>query len=419
MLSKIENSINNLLRGNPFLKKSIKRIYQISMYLISPKYKSKGNLKRITPKDNKEYFFGYYDKSPWDITDRFVLCLRVDKTWKEVAPKEKAEIIIIDTKNNNNYEVLADTSAWNVQQGCMLQWLGPKYKDKIIYNDFRDDELCSVILNIKTKEEKLISKPIYSVSSDGKFALSLDFFRLHRMRPGYGYSNKKDLTKENLCPNETCIWKINLENNATKSFLEYKDFYDFENIETMVDAEHKVNHIMISPDNKRFMVLHRWYQNNKKFTRLITVDINDKSMYNLSDDNMTSHCFWKSNDEILAFAHKNGTGNGYYIMKDKTEEYTQIVENLTVDGHPSYSPNKKTILTDTYPNRSRISKVITIENDKEKVLAEVFAPFKYDNDTRCDLHPRWNREGTKICIDSVFEGKRALYILNRKGDKNE
>ena len=46
-----------------------------------------------------------------------------------------------------------------------------------------------------------------------------------------------------------------------------------------------------------------------------------------------------------------------------------------------------------------------------KVIAKVFAPFKYDNDTRCDLHPRWRQDGKAICFDSVFEGHRGLYIV--------
>ena len=37
---------------------------------------------------------------------------------------------------------------------------------------------------------------VYSVSLDGKFALSLDFSRLHRLRKGYGYSNIPDKTYE-------------------------------------------------------------------------------------------------------------------------------------------------------------------------------------------------------------------------------
>ena len=87
MSNKIENSVNILLQNFPVIKKVIKRIYQLSMYTISPKIKAEGNIRRISPDDGMEYFFGYYDKSPWDITDRFMLCLRAKNTYSSAAPR--------------------------------------------------------------------------------------------------------------------------------------------------------------------------------------------------------------------------------------------------------------------------------------------------------------------------------------------
>lgn len=407
----IEQKINSVLNKAPAIKKIIKRAYQVLMYAISPKIKSEGEIIRITPQDDYEYFFGYYDKSPWDASDRYMLCLRVKDTTKSVAPKEPADIILIDTHNNNSYEVISKTNTWNVQQGCMLQWLGSDYSERIIFNDFRDGKYCSVILSIKTREERVIDMPVYSVSNDGKFALTLDFSRLHRLRKGYGYSNLPEKTANEKLPNEPCIWHINLETNETKSVLKYTDFANFETRPEMSGAEHKVNHIMLNPSGHRFMVLHRWFNGTQKFTRLVTANIEGDELFNLSDDNMTSHCYWKSDTEILAYARKKETGNGYYLMKDKTNEYTQKWPELISDGHPSYSPDGSMVVTDTYPNRSRVASVYVIKQDKIRTVARVFAPFKYDNDLRCDLHPRWNRAGDKVCFDSVFEGKRQLYEI--------
>ena len=179
----------------------------------------------------------------------------------------------------------------------------------------------------------------------------------------------------------------------------------------MIGSEHKVNHIMLNPSGKRFMVLHRWFKGTHKYTRLLTANIDGSELFNLSDDNMTSHCYWKCNDELLAYAYKKGAGNGYYLMRDRFEEYTHMWKELLLDGHPSYSPNGSMFVTDTYPNRERISSLYLINDNKINILARVFAPFKYDNDLRCDLHPRWNRAGNKICFDSVFENKRGLYVV--------
>ncbi len=254
--------------------------------------------------------------------------------------------------------------------------------------------------------------PVYSVAENGEFALSLDFSRLHRLRKGYGYSNIEETTKDEKCPEKPCIWHINLKNNKITPLFNYIDFATFEPRPEMKGAEHKVNHIMLNPSGDRFMVLHRWFDGSTKYTRLVSVNIDGTEMFNLNDDNMTSHCCWKNDQEILAYARKNDLGNGYYLMRDKTNQYQRMWPELNVDGHPSYSPEGSMVVTDTYPDRARVGTVFIIKDSEVTKVARVFAPFKYDNDFRCDLHPRWNRSGNIVCIDSVFEGKRGLYVLN-------
>ena len=145
-------------------------------------------------------------------------------------------------------------------------------------------------------------------------------------------------------------------------------------------------------------------------------------MFNLSDDDMTSHCCWKNDEEILAFANKRAGGCGYYLMKDKTHVYEHFWSGIDYDGHPSYSPDGSKIVFDRYPDRSRMASVMVSSAENREIdgihtLARVFAPFKYDNDTRCDLHPRWNHAGNAVCFDSVFDGCRGLYVV--KAEDNE
>ena len=334
----------------PFIKHSAKRLYHMVSYaLSSEKFKAEGNVVRVTPDDGYEYFYGYYDKSPWDATGRYMIAIKVRQTYKSVAPKEPGEVVLVDTQNGNKILKVGITHSWNVQQSCMAQWLGPDFKSRLIYNDYRDGRYCSVVFNVEQmKEERVLPRPVYDVARDGSFALSLDFNRLHRMRPGYGYSNEPD----------------------------------------------------------------RWYQNGKKHIRLVTCNIDKTDMYNLSDDVFVSHCYWKNDKEILSFLRKKDTGDHYYLMKDKSQEYQLLWPELNTDGHCSYSPDGKYIITDTYPNRKRLASVFLCREDGYcKRIARVFAPFRYDFECRCDLHPRWNRNGKKICIDSVHEAKRALYTI--------
>ena len=417
----LEQRINYQLNKYPKVKRIIKYIYQHVNYAISPKIKCEGNVVRVSPDDpDHEFFFGYYDKSPWDISDRYILCLRANDTWSAVSPKEKADILVIDTSlcdgDANRVKKIAETNTWNVQQGCMLQWLGPDFSSHIIYNDYRDDKYVSIILEIATGREKIIPAPVYSVSSDGKTALTLDFSRLYNLRPGYGYYNVLEKTKYDALPDATAIWKINLDRGDVSPILSYKDFANFQPREEMqsLRAVHKVNHLMINPNGTRFMVLYRWFIGERKYSRLITCNVDGSDMYLLSDDDMVSHCCWKDDENILAYENKKNNGLGYYLMTDKTQLYRKCWPELKGDGHPSYSINRKHVVTDSYPDKARLQYlwVMSDENSKHKTVAKVFAPFKYDNDTRCDLHPRWNHAGDRLCIDATFEGHRALYVVN-------
>ena len=419
----LEQKINYQLNKYPGIKKYIKRGYQRTMYALSKKTKSEGEIVRVSPNEpDSEYFFGYYDKSPWDASGRYMLCMRAKDTWSEPDPRSQAEILLLDANDGYSFRVLAKTRTWNVQQGCMAQWMGPDFSSHILYNDMRGGKYCSVVLDMKSGSERVLPVPVYTVSADGKTALTLDFSRRHSLRLGYGYADLPETTKGVALPDATAVWKMDIETGAVTPLLKYTDFAAFEPRKEMLEkgSVHKVNHLMLSPNGKRFMVLYRWFCGQRKYSRLITCNVDGSDMYVLSDDDMVSHCYWKNDEQIIAFENKHNGGAGYYLMKDKTQEYTHIWPQLSNDGHPSYCPaDSKLVVFDTYPSRSRMQEVKLGHDDDTtgesvKTIAKVFSPFKYDNDTRCDLHPRWSRDGRKVCFDSVFEGHRGLYVVNVK-----
>lgn len=400
------------LRKQPKLKKILKNAYQMVGEITSDRQTLPESIKCISDPEH-EHLFGYYDKSPWDRSGNKIIYLRVKNANKVTASDVPAEIII----NNINTEEetsITETNTWNVQQGCMLQWLGPDFETEILFNDFRSGKHCAIIFNVETKEERIIDVPVYSVSLDGKRALTLDFARLHTLRPGYGYMNVSDGTKDEKCPESPCIWTIDLVSNKVVPILTYKQLFDFERKESMNEAFHKVNHIMVNPTGTRFMFLHRWIKNGVKCDRLLTCQMDGKDMYNLLDEDIVSHCNWKDENTIIAFAHTYEFGNHYYILHDKSGEREVIDGNLpNVDGHPSYSPDGKFIITDSYPNFKRKQKLYLYDVHAKscKQIAEVYSSKPYINDTRCDLHPRWKRDSSEICFDGAQSKYRQVYTL--------
>lgn len=87
---------------------------------------------------------------------------------------------------------------------------------------------------------------------------------------------------------------------------------------------------------------------------------------------------------------------------------------LDRDGHCSYSPDRRWILTDSYPDRESYRTLILYRPaDHRRIdIGRFYSAKKITGEFRCDLHPRWNRDGTQVCIDSIHEGSRQLYVLD-------
>lgn len=406
-IDKFEIWVHDTLFKNEKLRHLAYMLYQKTLRFFSKKIICEGNISLLVPNDKYEYLFGYYDKCPWNSTGDSLLALRVRDTKQHPDSTEEGTIVIC--KDCNTIIEVTKTRTWNVQQGCMLQWIDDNH---ILFNDFRDGNYCSIIMNIETKEEKVLPLPIYSINNNKEFALTLDFSRLHRLRLGYGYANIPELYPDVACPNDFCIWYVDLVSGNYKGILKYTDLQNFEHRNEMSNAIHKVNHIMISPNGTRFMFLHRWFKDGKKYSRLLTCDIDGNNLFNLSDDDFVSHCCWKNDEYILSYLNKHSQGKGYYLLKDKTNEFHRLWTQLSMDGHPSYSYCGGMVVTDTYADRTRLQSLYIMKGDNIRRIARVYLPFEYNYDSRCDLHPRWSIDNKKICFDSAYSGKRKIYSVD-------
>jgi Tol biopolymer transport system component len=156
-------------------------------------------------------------------------------------------------------------------------------------------------------------------------------------------------------------------------------------------------------------------ENNQTWTRLFTCNVDGSDLFEFDFSGVVTHLAWQDEHHLLAYGLKKDVGDHYYLIKDQSNEYKIIGEKeFSSDGHPNFSPDKQTIITDTYPDRKRRQFLImyNMENEQKHVLAIVRSPLKFMRDLRCDLHPRWNREGTSIAFDSAYTGIRSLCTLS-------
>ncbi len=368
----------------------------------------------------EQHFAGYYDKTPWNQSQRLLCCHRVNVHDRAPTEDDILDIGIIDL-DSKRFEKVAGTSAWNWQQGAMLQWSPSDPENSLIFNDRREGRFVSVIHNIRTSEQQVHCRPVAAVSPDGKYALSLNFSRLADMRPGYGYAGIADPWVDDPTPQEDGIHLINLADWECQMVLSVSQIADYDAGKIDKNAKHWFNHLLFSPDAKRFIFLHRWGSADGEFkTRLFTSAIDGSELYCLNDHDVTSHFDWRDNYHVLAFANRFGMGCKYYLFEDRSDNIQVIGdEKLTplFDGHCSYSPDRKWLLTDTYPDddRNRLLLVYRPEDDTRIDLGTFYEKESISGDLRCDLHPKWSRDGRLICFDSMHPGSRQVFVIDVSG----
>ncbi|MDQ8206364.1 hypothetical protein QEH52_02510 [Coraliomargarita sp. SDUM461003] len=364
---------------------------------------------------SKHHFFGYYDKSCWDASQRWVL--GQESMFMDRAPNagDTITIGVIDTHNKNAWRPLTQTSAWNWQQGCMLQWLGDG--TEIIFNDIGPDGFYARIINIETEAERKLSRPIYAVNRQGTHAVSLNFSRLQNQRPGYGYAGIPDKWEAVATPTDDGLYSLDLQTGASELILSLADAANFQRMPEFEGKLHRFNHIQFSTNEQRFAFLHRYKTPDEEVgrTRLMTMNLDGSELRCLSDHGFVSHYDWQADKAVLAWSGRHGIGDRYFLFEDKIGGDIQIIggERFKTDGHCSFSPDGQYMLTDSYPDETdhRSLLLYHIERDELTTLGRFYSP-PMEWQIRCDLHPRWNRDGTQVCIDSIHEGHRQMYVLS-------
>lgn len=374
-------------------------------------------IEKISPDDGGYWFFGYFDKYPWDISGRYVLANRAEFMDRQPTADDKLIVGMIDLQDDNKFIKLGETHAWCWQQGCMLQWLNDESGTKVIYNDRCGDKFVARIVDVVTGEKKTLCRPVYCLSPDGKYALSVNFSRLDKERPGYGYAGVSDANEDH--PEDDGIWLIDIEKNTAKLIISVDQIVKTFNRPEMNDHANWFNHLLFSPDSRRFAFLHRWRMPaGGHLTHMFTADIDGTNIYPLNLDDMTSHYTWFADNKIIAFANQHSGGWDYYEFTDKTDIVKAVGPDILhgVDGHCSYSLDGKWMLTDDYPNsKNNNHRSLFLFNNCSRELSELgrfYADPSLATPTRCDLHPNWSRDCTKVCFDSIHEGARHIYLMD-------
>lgn len=363
------------------------------------------------------HFFGYYDKSPWNASGRLVLAHEAPFNDRPPGINDTVGVGVVDFGRRGNFEPLARSSAWNWQQGAMLQWHPAEPENAFFYNDCRAGAHVGVARATDGREIRVYDRPIYAVTPDGRRAFSVNFARLQNHRPGYGYAGSVDPWSDDPAPSKDGIHVVDLETGTSRLVMSLAALADSNPRESMRAGFHYVNHVQPSPSGKRLAFFHIWRTSDTAWeVRLYTMAPDGTEVRCVLDTGRVSHYDWLDDRHILVWAHDPGRGDRFLLCDEQGGDHKVFGEGtLTEDGHCSFSPDRKWVLNDTYPDRYDMRTLMLVRfNDQKRIdLARLHSPkSRWWGEIRCDLHPRWSRDGMRICVDSVHDGTRQMYVMD-------
>lgn len=400
----------------------------------------------------QHHFFGYYNKSNWDKTNRLLLAQRTPWMDAYLTPETRATVGYFDTADNDRFHPVGDTGAWNWQMGSQLQWLDGAPGRQLIYNDRNGDTgahypgFGSVVVNLDTGARRALPLPVYVVAPSSTWALSVNYRRLYQTHETIGYSEHGQPFALGLAPDNDGIWRMDIDTGATQLLVSYAQLKAFHPRASMEQAIHWVSHIEVNPASSRVLFLHRWTERVKDETcflhRLVTMapDGSDLRLLECSDhplpqlghdfdpaavgtfdyeksEYQISHPMWQDDEHIIVWGpHANEIH--YHLYHDAEGGSVQVIgRNVLVEnGHMSFSPaNTRWLLSDTYPDATTHERYLFLfdtRTGERHNLGRFYATPALSKENRCDLHPRWSRDGQQVCIDSVHEHQRQMYVLD-------
>jgi hypothetical protein len=240
------------------------------------------------------------------------------------------------------------------------------------------------------------------------------------------------------------IHYMDIATGASKLVLSLRNLREFQPLKSMDKAIHWVTHMEVNLSSSRILFIHRWTERaedefcflHRLFTMnpdgsdLRLLECTDHPIPQLMEDfdpdalgtfdyekseYQISHPMWKDDDHVIVWGPHNGSIH-YHLYDDRTGEADVVGRHcLTENGHMTYSPNGRWLLSDTYPDdmtNERLLILYDAERDQRYDIGSFYTDPNLGKENRCDLHPRWSPDGQQVCIDSVHEGVRQRYIVD-------
>lgn len=378
----------------------------------------------------KHHFFGYIGHVrtiPWNASGRYIVGLQTAFQDHLPRPDEAADVILIDTQNNNQVRVVDQTRAWNFQQGTMFYWNPQSPETQFFFND-RDpatNHVFCVLFDLtngpkgsRVREFRYEDTPFGNggVAHQGGQFLGINYGRLARLRPVTGYPGAYDWTGQELHPVNDGIFKVDVATGQKRLIVSFSQLRDaVRPQQSEVDKMALfINHTLWNRDGDRIYFFARanylgtGTQLNVPFT--VRPDGTELTMQRVY---IGGHPEWESGSRII------GSREQDLVMYDTArQEIVGTIGTPAIFPKPgadvALSPDAQWLVSGFGDKGRNYYSFFRSADGAHTRSAGLDQNGWVSGDLRIDGSPCWNRDGTQVLCTAIADDEqktRQMFVL--------
>ena len=158
---------------------------------------------------------------------------------------------------NGSFTALAETGAFNLQQGSMLHWIDAGHGEELTYNTWQGERVVSHARALQGGATRTLEAPVAAVTGDGRAALGLNYARMYHCRSVVGYANDRDPATLPIAPEDDGLYRIDLASGRADLVVSHAQAIHAAALPEPPSGLVWFNHVMFNTDGSRVMFLCR------------------------------------------------------------------------------------------------------------------------------------------------------------------
>lgn len=408
----LEDAVYDVVKEHPWLKNAVRTAYQAStLPWIGRKHTCPYPIST-----RSGFFFGFHDKSPWCPENRRVLAHRISDPFN--PGRSAVQVGFFRDGSLSEFVAVDTTVAWSKQQGAQLQWCGTQ--GEMIYNTKKPDGHPGAVITTEDNDvHRILEYPIGAVDSVGRFVSALEYGAFGLGLPGYGYGEwtRKVYRRRAFDDPAVGLTEIDLSTGVVAVRRTLPEVMERVGWARDPSWHNFLSHPAYSPDDQKLaFFLRRTTGRRRPETKICVYHRETDDLIVLPSGKMASHYCWLNSETLLAYLESRDQEDTFQVLSAESGSVENAEGLQEVDGHPNLSPGGKNLVIDTYPNRRRRQVLSIYRWEGGRSFSRIdkmcfYSPLTFRNEDRVDLHPRWDREGRRLCVDSSYRGERSLSVI--------